>query len=305
MGLTISERILERARALHSQLRRYPREIAQAIREPAPASDITPTDTSHPIPSLPLSSSWLGHATGLLRIGPTTILTDPVLGRRIGPRVAGRTMGPARLLDAPTHAHALRGVDVILLSHAHFDHLDLPSLEALADPRTTVITARGTRRLLPNGFRRVIELPWSRTLRVNGVTITAIEADHWGARHAVDRWRRHNAYLLESSHGRVLFAGDTAATDAFDRLPAIDLAMLGIGAYEGWRHRHATPEEAWGMFRRMRGRAMMATHHATFDMGETAPDEPMLRLLTAAGVDAPRIVCRRPGEIWAASDDAA
>ncbi len=308
MGRTIGQKLRERVGSLRSQLRRYPGELVRALRD-APSLPDAPTDVraAHPLaaPSPGLASSWLGHATGLLRIGGTTILTDPVLGRRIGPRVIGRSMGPARLQRAPIDPHALRGVDLIILSHAHFDHLDLPSLEALVDARTTVITACGTKRLVPTGFRRVIELPWDRTLRTNGLAITALRAEHWGARHGVDRWRRHNAYLVDGAHGRVLFAGDTAATDAFDRLRSVDLAMLGIGAYEGWRHRHATPEEAWVMFRRMGGRAMMATHHATFDMGEPTPHEPMLRLLAAAGDRAESIVCRSPGERWTPSESAA
>lgn len=300
MARPISERLRERARSVRSQLRRYPRAIAEALREPPTDPSASPPDTSDLLPSSAdrLASAWLGHATALLRLGNTTVLTDPVFSRRIGPRVVGRTVGPARLQDAPLHAGALRGADIILLSHAHFDHLDLPSLETLADARTTVITAKGTRNLLPRGFRRVIELPWNRTFRVGGVDITALEADHWGARHALDRWRRHNAYLVDATHSRVLFAGDTAATDAFDNLKNVDLAMLGIGAYEGWRHRHATPEEAWEMFRRMRAAAMMATHHATFDMGESSPDEPMQRLLRAAGEHERHVVCRETGDPW-------
>ncbi len=309
MARPLGERLRERALSVRSQLRRYPREIAQALREPS--SHAHPTDQPQAQPSPPpdvlppaerLASAWLGHATSLVRAGNTTLLTDPVLSRRIGPRVIGRTVGPARLQDAPLEPHALRGLDLILLSHAHFDHLDLPTLKALAHPRTTVITATGTRNLLPHGFRRVVELPWHRTFRIGGLTVTALEADHWGARHALDRWRRHNAYLIDAGHSRVLFAGDTAATDAFDKLKNIDLAMLGIGAYEGWRHRHATPEEAWDMFRRMRARAMMATHHATFDMGEPSPDEPMRRLLDAAGEHHEHIVCRETGEPWAPAD---
>lgn len=298
MKRRITDRVGERARAVRSQLRRYPREIAQALRDPAALVPSEVHTTPALLPPARLASSWLGHASSLLRLAQTSVLTDPVLHHRIGPRFVGRTVGPARLQNAPVPAPSLRGVDVILLSHAHFDHLDLPTLEALAHPDTTVVTARGTRGLLPRGFRRVVELPWNRTLRVRGLRITALEADHWGARHALDRWRRHNAYLIEHGDTRALFAGDTAATNAFDTLPRLDLALLGIGAYEGWRHRHATPEEAWDMFRRMRAHAMMATHHATFDMGESAPDEPMRRLLVAAGDDASRIICRHPGEVW-------
>jgi hypothetical protein len=106
----------------------------------------------------------------------------------------------------------------------------------------------------------------------------------------------------------VLFAGDTAHTDAFEHLDGVDLAIFGIGAYEPWIHAHATPEQAWSMFtslgrRASRGRAvggghLLPVHHATFPLGNEHPDEPMQRLLAAAGDQAHRVVGRRAGDLW-------
>lgn len=264
----------------------------------------------------PLAAAWLGHATVLLRLGGLTVLTDPVFSDRIGPRVAGRTVGVPR--QAPWGGGDEGGAfrerpDVILISHAHFDHLDRPTLQALAAPAAQgraaatppiVITARGTRRLIPRGFTRVIELDWHESVDHRGVLFTAYRPRHWGARTLWDRHRGFNSYLIESARPvpgtgveRVFFAGDTALTHAFDGMEAA-LAIFGIGAYEPWIHAHANPEQVWAMFSAMRARWLMPIHHSTFQLGDEHPDEPLARLLRAAGPEAGRIVGRSPGEVF-------
>lgn len=190
-------------------------------------------------------------------------------------------------------------IDVILISHAHFDHLDRPTLRRLISSRTTVITARNTARLIPPGFGSVIEVDWGEQIGHRGVTFSAIRPEHWGARAAWDRHRGYNAYLMSTSRQRVLFAGDTAATEAFRDLEP-DLAIFGIGAYSPWRHMHATPEEVWDMFTASRARWLMPVHHSTFELSDEHFDEPMQRLLAAAGQEETRVVARSPGEVWIA-----
>lgn len=312
-----ARRFLKRAAAAaRSGLRRYPLHLARSLRrkdhphdEPhvprtgARAARTEPTeDPSAPLiwPCLPsdaLAASWLGHATSLVRIGDLTVLTDPVLSGRIGPRLAGRTVGVSRLMRAPLGAPP--PIDVILISHAHFDHLDRPTLRRLISPRTTVITARRTGRLIPGGFGDVIEVDWGQEIAHQGVTFTAIRPEHWGARAAWDRHRGYNSYLMQTSRQRVLFAGDTAATDAFGDLRP-DLAIFGIGAYSPWQHMHATPEEVWDMFMASRAKWLMPIHHSTFELSDEHVDEPLQRLLAAAGSDEPRVVARSPGEVWIA-----
>lgn len=247
------------------------------------------------MPQEPLAASWLGHATALVRIGDLTVLTDPVLSGRIGPRVAGRTMGVSRLMGAPTGSPP--PIDVIVISHAHFDHLDRPTLRKLANPRTTVITARHTGRLIPSGFGDVIEVDWGQSVGHGGVEFAAIKPQHWGARTAWDRHRGFNAYMMSTSRQSVLFAGDTAATDAFKDLNP-SLAIFGIGAYSPWEHMHATPEQVWEMFSMSRARWLMPVHHSTFELSDEHVDEPLQRLLAAAGTDEPRVVARTPGDVW-------
>ncbi len=282
------------AKAIRSGLRRYPRELALSLTEsraPRHGRLLTPTLPSHS----QVASAWLGHASVLLRLHGTSVLTDPVFSTRIGPRIARRTFGLARLdgvggvrIDPP---------DVILISHAHFDHLDRPTLRALADAGTTVVTPPRVARLIPRGFTRVIEVEPGETVKIAGLSIRAIAPRHWGARAAWDLHRGFNAYVIEGRGRRVLFGGDTADTAAFDGL-GVDLAILGIGAYDPWIHAHANPEQVWAMFTRLGGRHLLPVHHSTFPMGEEPMQEPMERLLAHAGEHARRVIRMVPGEAW-------
>lgn len=291
--------------AARSGLKRYPREIAASLVDAHPAcaqaSNVYSTRGGEALRralGADHGAYWLGHATVLLRIGGVTVLTDPVFSDRIGPRLGSRTVGISRLAPLPVTPGALPRPDLILLSHAHFDHLDRPTLASLAHPSTTIVAARATGGLVPRGYGRVIELDWGQTCDVRGVRITALPTAHWGARTALDRRRGHNAYVLERDGRRMLFGGDTAHTDAFDRVGRVDLAALGIGAYESWDHAHATPEQAWDMARRMRCARLLPMHHATFNLGEAHAAEPLERLLRAARGSTDRLVCARIGDAW-------
>jgi L-ascorbate metabolism protein UlaG (beta-lactamase superfamily) len=280
--------------ATRSGLRRYPRHLSDALRgRPLELQAI-------PHPALPedsrMSAVWLGHATTLIRLSGMDILTDPVLSDRIGMSVRGRTLGLPRLLDRPPELTA--PPRVILLSHAHFDHLDKPSLRRLVDPETVVVTARRTGKLVPRGFGDVIELDWGRATTIDGVEIGAIQPRHWGARAAIDHWRGYNAYCIARDGRSALFAGDTALTSAFQGMRP-DLAVFGIGSYEPWEHAHATPEQVWTMFEGAEGDCLLPIHHSTFEMGDEAHGEPLRRLVSAAGADEHRIVGRGLGEVWA------
>src|ERR1700684_4270997 len=130
-----------------------------------------------------LAAAWIGHATVLLRIGGMTILTDPVFSSRVGVGLGLLTAGPKRLVAPALSLRQLPPIDLILISHAHFDHLDRPTLARLPK-RIPVITARSTGDLIRDiGFRKVTELDWGDSLRwPNGVRFNAHEVAHWGAR---------------------------------------------------------------------------------------------------------------------------
>lgn len=295
----------------YSGLQRYPRHLAASVRD---ALRSTPAvAASHPaVPLHPchddtpdLAATWIGHATVLLRMGDLSILTDPVFSNRIGMSVASRTLGLARLAPPALRFDDLPPVDLVLLSHAHFDHLDKPTLKALASDRTLVITAFRTRRLVPRGFAEVLELDWGESYTHKGLTVSALQPAHWGARTALDHRRGFNSYLLESGGASVFFAGDTAHTHAFRGLRDVDLALFGIGAYEPWINAHANPEQVWEMFTSMGARTLLPMHHSTFELGREPLAEPLDRLHLAARDGWDRVVARELGETWRLPSDPA
>ncbi len=283
-----------------SGLRRYPRVLAESLARPTlPLPDTEGAELLGIHEHDPLAVAWLGHASALLRISGATLAVDPVLSHRVGPRLGPLTFGPHRLAPAPTTPDNLPPLDLILISHAHFDHLDRPTLKALASNKTTVVTARGCRRLIPRGFARVIELDYGQSADVGSLNIAALETKHWGARAVIDRNRGCNAYALRGDDATAFVSGDTAHTDAFDDLECIDLAVFSIGAYDPWEHKHATPEQVWAMFNRIGAATLLPVHHSTFELSEEKAAEPMTRLLAAAGEDADRVIQTPPGPLWA------
>lgn len=165
-----------------------------------------------------------------------------------------------------------------------------------------MITAAGTARLVPRGFGQVDELGWDREFIANGLQLRAIQPRHWGARMTVDAHRGYNAYVLDSTDRRVLFAGDTALTERFRPLAKeprpIDLAVFGIGAYDPWIHNHASPEQVWTMFRESGARHLLPMHHSTFKLSDEPREEPLTRLFAAAGTTASVIVGHELGRVW-------
>jgi L-ascorbate metabolism protein UlaG (beta-lactamase superfamily) len=192
-------------------------------------------------------------------------------------------------------------IDLILISHAHFDHLDRPTLARLPK-HVPIITARKTRDLIGDlGFRKITELSWGQSMVHQGIRVTAREVTHWGARTFFDPYRGYNAYLIESlaeNGRRVLYGGDTAYHERFRDIGRVDLAVLGIGAYDPYIAAHATPEQAWEMAGHAGADYILPMHHSTFRLSHEPIEEPIERMLAAAGKEADRIVVREIGGQW-------
>jgi L-ascorbate metabolism protein UlaG (beta-lactamase superfamily) len=245
-----------------------------------------------------LAAAWLGHATVLLRVGDMTILTDPVLCNRVGIGLGLITGGPRRHVAPALGVRELPPIDLMLISHAHYDHLDRPTLVRL-DKNIPVITAGGTFDLIRDlGFRRVAELRWGEATELGGVKVTAQKVAHWGARTFYDSHRGFNAYLIEAGQKRILYGGDTAYQDYFRELGKVDLAVLGIGGYDPYLASHATPEQAWTMANHLNADHLLPMHHSTFRLSHEPTREPLERLMTAAGKDADRVVLTQVGGQW-------
>jgi L-ascorbate metabolism protein UlaG (beta-lactamase superfamily) len=225
--------------------------------------------------------TWIGHASFVFRLGGSLIATDPVFAGRMGPR---------RRLTAPGVAPArLPPIDVVTVSHAHFDHLDLPSLRTLAGrgeplfvvPKDNAALLRGA------GIDKVVELGWWESTQAGGVRITCVPAQHWSMRLPWDRnTRLWGGFVYESAEGVAYHAGDTALSDDVfraiaDRCPRIDWAMLPIGAYDPtWfmSGQHMGPEEAGRAWELLQARVLVAMHWGTFKLTDEPIGEPPERV---------------------------
>jgi len=256
-----------------------------------------------------VTAAWIGHATVLINFFGINILTDPVLFPRIGIRLPGFTIGPKRLTAPALQFHELPRIDLILLSHAHFDHFDLRTLHCF-DKDTSVITAPKTADLLRwTRLRDVTELRWDETKVMNvagetarDIAISAFQVKHWGARKQRDSYRGYNGYVMESrsrERRRILFGGDTAMTDTFSKLrPPIDLAIMSIGAYNPWIHSHCTPEQAVEMATAAGARFIMPVHHQTFRLSFEPLREPIERFQAVLSETPERAALREIGETF-------
>jgi L-ascorbate metabolism protein UlaG (beta-lactamase superfamily) len=249
-----------------------------------------------------LKAAWLGHATCLIRMDGFTILTDPVFSDRCGIDLLLTTLGPKRLVKPALEVKELPKIDLILLSHAHFDHWDLPSLASLAGKDVPVICARQTGDLLtPSRWKSVTELGWREEIRTGAVTIRGVETKHWGARVRRDSHRGYNGYLISTGRQSVLFGCDTAYTDSFRELKTsrgIDLAIMPIGAYNPWIANHCTPEQAVQMADWAGAERIMPVHHKTFVLSQEPLEEPIERLYSKLGRSSARIVAPEIGMEW-------
>jgi L-ascorbate metabolism protein UlaG (beta-lactamase superfamily) len=250
-----------------------------------------------------VTAAWLGHATVLINFFGIKILTDPVLFPFIGIRFPGFTIGPKRLTAPALTIDELPKIDIILLSHAHFDHFDLQTLHRF-DRSTAVITAPRTRNLLRwTRLRDITELCWgdrkSFATSAGKIDVIAVRVKHWGARMQHDDYRGYNGYLIERNGRRILFGGDTAFTETFRELREhgpIDLAIMSIGCYNPWIRTHSNPEEAIQMANDAGAKFIMPVHHQTFRLSFEPFREPIERLEIALRDQSERIAVREIGE---------
>jgi L-ascorbate metabolism protein UlaG (beta-lactamase superfamily) len=254
-------------------------------------------------PDNSLTIANLGHATVLMNFFGTRVLADPSLFSRVGMSFDSiLTIGPKRVVDPPLAPAQLQQLDVILITHAHMDHLDIPSLKALPKSAVVVACSKCSQIIAPLGFKDVRELKWGESTVVKGLTIRAMGARHWGK-----RWPPFgadygfNSYVLEKNGRRMLLACDSADTDLFASLASTppDVAAFSIGAYDPWIWNHASPEQVWAMFQSTRAHYLVPIHWGTFKLSKEPMEEPLQRLVKAAGDQQDRIVLRQIGGTWA------
>lgn len=251
---------------------------------------------------------WLGHATVLINFYGLWILTDPVFHDRIGIDLRLGTLGPKRYVRCALKPGQLPPIDVLLLSHAHMDHMDIASLRRVAKPGLTV-TAKDTSEILKGTpVQESTELGWGgRTVYRGGkgeMEVEAFEVKHWGRRWPNDRDRGYNAYVLRREGRSLLFGGDTAMTPLFSRMAQREAhlaAIMPIAAYRPWIRNHCTPEEAVRMADAANARVFIPVHHETYKLSDEPMEEPIQRLEAALASEEGRLGLRHAGEVCVVS----
>ncbi len=292
------KRAPETARFLRRAAPAFLREVSKEYNRESLSAPASPEPKLWPQEGL--HAAWLGHSTVLLKLDGFTILTDPVFSSRIGLNLGPLTVGIKRLVDVAAPLADIPHIDLVLLSHAHMDHFDVPTLRRLENRRTRIVTAYRTSDLLrPKRYASVHELRWGETVQAGDAKVTAFEVAHWGARMRSDMYRGYNGYVIEAGRHRVVFGGDTAYTDSFKQLrssrPA-HLAIMPIGAYNPWIRVHCNPEQAWTMANHAAAEFVLPVHHQTFQLSHEPRFEPIERILAAAGANPERVCIRQIGE---------
>jgi L-ascorbate metabolism protein UlaG (beta-lactamase superfamily) len=256
-------------------------------------SATTPLEGASHAPTLArsheLGVTFIGHSSFMIQIDGQTVLVDPVFARWL--------IVLRRLKHPGVRIEGLPSIDAVLLTHAHMDHLNRPSLRKivaharrLSGKAPVAIVPWGVENLIQDlGFLRIVSLEWWQTTQLGGVNVTLTPAKHWGARLFNDTYRGFGGYVLRGGAHSVYHSGDTAYFSGFaeiGRRLSPEVALLPIGAYspDNFRAVHTSPEDALQGFLDLRARWMVPMHFGTFRLSAEPVTEPLPRLLAAARV---------------------
>ena len=223
--------------------------------------------------------TWIGHASFFLQFAGHSVIVDPNWAKWHGPVKRQRKPG----LDL----HGVPETDLVLVTHAHFDHLHKPSLKIL-QARHGIVVPRGSASLVKRlGFPATHEMRIWDTLNFDELEIIHTPSHHWGARFIHDTHRDYGGYIVRAGGKSVFHCGDSAYFDGFKEIGEryeIDVALMPIGAYESpsGRDVHMNPEEAVRAFADLGAKALIPMHYGTFPLGNEPQDEPVERLLREA-----------------------
>jgi L-ascorbate metabolism protein UlaG (beta-lactamase superfamily) len=265
---------------------------------------LNPLDAWTRPPGNGLRVTWLGHSTLLIEIDGLRVLTDPVFGPRASP---SRFAGPKRFQPTPVRLRAMPPLDLVVISHDHYDHLDYPTIRELARHDVPFVTSLGVGAHLESwGVRseRIVELDWWETheLPDTDLMVTAAPSQHFSGRGLKDRnatlW---SSLVIRSAHHTVFFSGDTGLTTEYaairERLGPFDLVMLEIGAFHpAWGDIHLGPRNALDALALLGGGPLLPVHWGTFSLAMHAWDEPAETLLELAPRRDAQLVMPRLGE---------
>lgn len=242
---------------------------------PSVEPDLKFLHANRTVPSL----TWIGHSTFLIQHSGLNIMTDPIWAEQLAFQRRMAKPGIA-VSDVPP-------IDVVLISHSHYDHLNIKSLNQLNDSKTLIVPVGLADKLRRKGFSSIIELDWWEAATIGGVTFTFVPSQHWTRRTLTDTNTSHwGGFIIEREGApTVYFAGDSGYFEGFkeigQRFPSIDIALMPIGAYDPeWfmGPQHVTPEQALQAFLDVHARVFVPMHYGSYRLADDTPKEALDRL---------------------------
>ena len=232
--------------------------------------------------------AWIGHATFLIKLGNTTIITDPLFSKNAGPLI----FGPKRYVDPAISLKEIPEVNLFLLTHNHYDHLDYRTIKKFPYKKAKVLTPlKLSKYFTRNGFNNVQEMDWYDQTEVNDLKITLMPAVHWSKRTLTDTNKTlWGSFLIEYKNKKIFFACDTGYGNIYkdlgNKYGPIDLTFVNIGAYD-FRPMfeksiyHANPEEALNIGQDLKSKKVLGMHWGTVILSLEDPFEPPVRFKNA------------------------
>ncbi|GAB5488959.1 MAG: MBL fold metallo-hydrolase [Parasphingorhabdus sp.] len=257
------------------------------------------------VPRPGLRAIWLGHASVLIEIDGHRILTDPVLSQRVSPF---QFIGPKRTHRAPLDLEVLTGIDAVVISHNHYDHLDEATVRHLAPQGTTFHVPLGVGQYLEDWsvpIGQIVEMEWWQEAQVGKLTITSTPNRHYSSRGLLDYKATHwSSWSISGKEHKVFYSGDSGYSKLFaqigERLGPFDLNIIKVGSYgpgQAWRDIHMTPEEAVRVHLDVGGKRMLPVHWMTYNLGLHEWDEPIERTIMAAASENIDLLTPKIGEV--------
>lgn len=274
----------------------------RARRPSVPVPLVPPDRPDSPAPADGLRLTWYGHASTLVELDGARVLFDPVWSTRVSP---SRAVGPKRLHAVPHPLAALPPLDAVVISHDHYDHLDMDTVRALGRHGTAafVVPLGVGAHLRTWGIpaERIVELDWGASARVRGLRLTATPARHFSGRGLARDTTLWASWAVAGPRHRVFYSGDTGYFAGFADIGRehgpFDLTLVQVGAYaRSWPDVHMTPEEGVTAHRDLRGGLLVPVHWGTFRLAPHPWAEPVERLLETAGQRGVPVAVPRPGE---------
>jgi L-ascorbate metabolism protein UlaG (beta-lactamase superfamily) len=268
---------------------------------PSKAVPTVATNLSTP-PASGLRVTWLGHSSTIVELDGHRVLTDPVWSLRSSPLT---WIGPTRWYPAPAVLEDLKPIDVVVISHDHYDHLDMQTIKAMKDWKTVFVVPLGIGAHLAYWgipADRIIELDWWERTKVGGLEIVMTPARHASGRTVFDKdatlWA---GYALIGATHRVYYSGDTGLFPAMkqigEKLGPFDLTMIEVGQYNrAWPDWHIGPEQAVTAHAWVKGKVLLPVHWGLFPLAAHGWTEPIERVLAAGLAAGQTLVAPRPGQ---------